>query len=61
MNDLCVSDKFRWEVEFIQYIALPLFMVVTRMFPELQSNLDLLNENCEKWKVKMYENSVAKA
>jgi len=38
------------QVSFINGICLPMFKTIIRVFPELESNLDVLKGNLEKWK-----------
>ena len=50
LNDRENSDKPKSQIGFYNFICLPLYQVVARIFPELQVNVDSLKSNLEQWK-----------
>ena len=50
LNDRENSDKPKSQIGFYNFICLPLYQVVARIFPPLQVNADSVKSNLEKWK-----------
>ena len=50
LNDRENSDKPKSQIGFYNFICLPLYQVVARIFPPLQVNYDSVKSNLEKWK-----------
>jgi GAF domain-containing protein len=50
MNDRAAANKASGQIAFYNFICLPLFQVVARIFPELEVNVRAVHANLEKWK-----------
>lgn len=50
LNDRDHSDKPKSQIGFYNFICLPLYNVVAKMFPPLSVNVDSLKSNLETWK-----------
>ncbi|OHT14644.1 3'5'-cyclic nucleotide phosphodiesterase family protein [Tritrichomonas foetus] len=50
LNDRENSDKPKSQIGFYNFICLPLYSIVARIFPELQVNVDSVKSNLEVWK-----------
>lgn len=50
MNDRDSNVKEQCQILYISDVCMPLFHVVARIFGELESNIDMVLQNLEKWK-----------
>jgi hypothetical protein len=50
LNDRETSNKPKSQIGFYNFICLPLYTVVARLYPPLQVNVDSLKSNLDRWK-----------
>jgi hypothetical protein len=50
LNDRTTSNKPKSQIGFYNFICLPLYTVVAKLFPPLQVNVDNVRSNLDKWK-----------
>jgi hypothetical protein len=50
LNDRETSNKPKSQIGFYNFICLPLYTLVARLYPPLQVNVDSLKSNLDRWK-----------
>jgi 3',5'-cyclic-nucleotide phosphodiesterase len=50
LNDRETSNKPKSQIGFYNFICLPLYIVVARLYPPLQVNVDSVKANLDRWK-----------
>jgi hypothetical protein len=50
LNDRETSNKPKSQIGFYNFICLPLYTIVARLYPPLQVNVESLKSNLERWK-----------
>ena len=50
LNDRENANKPKSQIGFYNFICLPLYTVVARLYPELECNVEQLKSNLERWK-----------
>lgn len=53
LNDRSVREKAKGQVNFYQFVCLPLYTAIARVLPELQCNAEAVNNNLQVWKEKV--------
>lgn len=53
LNDRSVREKAKGQVNFYQFVCLPLYTAIARILPELQCNAEAVNNNLQVWKEKV--------
>lgn len=60
LNDRKNKNKAEGQVGFYNFICIPLYQAIARIFPELEVNALAVKENLEKWKAIAAENETPK-
>jgi len=60
LNNRKGQNKAKGQVGFYTHVCVPLYSTISRIFPELQVNLDSMKSNLEKWKQLVAEQEVIK-
>ena len=50
LNDRDTANKPKSQIGFYNFICLPLYTLVARLYPELECNVEQLKSNLERWK-----------
>ncbi|OHT07946.1 3'5'-cyclic nucleotide phosphodiesterase family protein [Tritrichomonas foetus] len=61
LNDRKNNNKPQGQIGFYNFICLPLYQAIARIFPELEVNVEAVKANLEKWKSILAEQQAATA
>jgi hypothetical protein len=50
LNERGTGNKPKGQIGFYNFVCIPLYQAVARIFPELEVNLDAVKSNLERWK-----------
>jgi hypothetical protein len=50
LNERGTGNKPKGQIGFYNFVCMPLYQAVARIFPELEVNLDAVKANLERWK-----------
>lgn len=55
LNDRTNNNRPKGQIGFYNFICLPLYQAISRIFPELECNVEFVRENLEIWKQNLAE------
>jgi GAF domain-containing protein len=61
LNERGVGNKPKGQIGFYNFVCIPLYQAIARIFPELEVNLDAVKANLERWKELLAEELATKA
>jgi hypothetical protein len=50
LNERGTGNKPKGQIGFYNFVCIPLYQAVARIFPELEVNLEAVKANLERWK-----------
>jgi hypothetical protein len=50
LNERGTGNKPKGQIAFYNFVCIPLYAAMSRIFPELEANLQAVNNNLERWK-----------